>query len=236
MPAGVEILGGTSITQDSRVMQMVHKVHSSATTMTTSGSGIYQRRTYQYTIPYVNCITAVSQVSGSVTPVILSSGSPVVEGTPITVSCYGGATPPVFEVFAFREGGGGPVSNGAGIEIYRANSLLGFGSGYKPMRPLSQFEWRLDQSGDPGVNFNPADYAETHSGKRVACVFSRHARALDGDGTLANMTVPASTVHFVNTQSTGDCRLTWIVSGNAGKDIPYWERKGRYMFLDVTNF
>lgn len=236
MPAGMEVIGGPAVTQDTRVMQMVSKVHSSSFSVATSGSGIYQRRTFTYSFPYSDCVYAVSQVSGSTTPVVMSAGIPSGGSTTVTVSCYGAATAPEFEVFAFRTGGGGPVSSGAGLEIYRSDGSLGFGSGYKPLRPISQFEWRLDQSGDDAVLFNANDYAETHTSKRVACIFSRHAQALEGEGTLINRATPVHTAHFRNVQSSGDCRLTWVVTGNAGKDLPYWERKGRYMFIDVTNY
>lgn len=236
MPAGIEIIGGASLNQDSKVMQLVSKVSSASMSVSTSGSGIYQRRNFSYSFPYSDCIYAVSLVSGSTTPVVLWAGSPSGGSTSVVVACEGSSTAPVFDVYAFRPGGGGPVGSGAGIEIYRADASLGFGSGYKPFRPLSQFEWRVEQSGDETILFNADDYALTYTGKRVACVFSRHAEALEGTGTFINRATPVHTAHFRNTDSTGDCRLTWIVTGNAGKDLPYWERKGRYMFIDVTNY
>lgn len=230
MPAGIEIIGGQSLTQDSKVMQVVAKVNSSAMT---SQSITFGRVRWDATVPHVGCVFAVSPTPGNL--IYLNMGTITESGGSTSLSILASTTGASFDLFAFKPGGGGPISNGAGIEIYNLDGALGFGSNYKPFRPLTQFEWRSDfeQSSD---FFTPNDYALSYPGKRVACLVSRHARALDGEGTLAVRTTPVYSPYFSNNTSNGDCRLSWFQVGNAGKDLPYWERPGRYMFLDVTNF
>lgn len=239
MPIGMEITnsaGTIQVNQDFKIMQMVEKVASSTVTPTTSGTGIYQGRTHAFTFNYTDAVYAVSQSGGSTTPLSIVTSLPSGGTTAVSVISRGIHTAPTFDVFAFRAAGAGTSVSGAGFELYNADGSLGFSSLQKCLRVLSQFDWRLDQSGDPGVFFSADDYAETWSGRRVACIMSRHARALDGEGSLITMTVPVYSAYFTNTPSTGDSRLSWQVVNNAGKDLPYWERKGRFMFVDVSNY
>lgn len=226
MPAGLQIIGGANLDQDSKVMMMVSKINSSAMSTNTHSSGIYGRRYFTYTFPYSDCICAVSLVTGSSTPVMMISST---SGgtTSVYVECKSSSTAPVFDVYAFKPGGGGASSSGAGIEIYRADGTLGFASTYFPLKPLVQF----DYNPVPG-----ATYGQTYSGKRVACVFSKHARELDGTGTLQIRTTPTTTGHFYNNNSTGYCTIDMYIYNNVGKDLDYFGKDGRYMFIDVTNY
>lgn len=234
MPVGMEILntsGSILINQDFKVLQLVSKIPH--TSMTASSLVTFGRWKWETTVPYTDAIFAVSNVAGNTNPLIVQNL--VVSGGNTTVSVASVNNLAQFDLFVFRAAGGGTTSSGAGVEVFNADGSLGFGSAYKPFRVLSQFEWRYDNSGD-GSYFTPDDYAAYWSGKRVACVFSKHARALDGEGTLVNMNTPVFTTHFRNVQSTGEGRLSWQVTSNAGKDVFYWERKGRFMFIDVTNY
>lgn len=226
MPAGMQIIGGQNLDQDSKVMMMVSKINSTSMSMSTSGSGTYGRRSYSYTIPFGDCVCAVSLAPGSSNAPLMMTASSNGTTTSFTVSCHSSYTP-TFDVYAFKQGGGGPVSSGAGIEIYRSDGSLGFGSAYKPMRPLLQFEHDPTSGGSSGG---------TYVGKRVACIFSKHARELDGTGSYVNMTTPTTAGHFLNNNSTGLCTIDMFVYNNIGKDLPYFAKNGRYMLVDVTNF
>lgn len=226
MTAGIEIIGGANLTQDSKVMSLVSKINNSSMSTSTVGSGTYGRRNYTYTFPYSDAIYAVSLQGASTTPLRMTAGAPSSGSTQVNVSCPTSSPIPVFDVYAFRPGGGGPVISGAGIEIYRADGTLGFGSSYGALRPLIQ------------LDYNPVFGLQggTFSGKRVACIFSQHARELDGTGSLVTMTTPTTCGHFVNNNSSGLCFIDMYIHNNVGKDLPYAAKNGRYMFIDVTNY
>lgn len=230
MPAGAEVIGGPSLTQDSKVMQVVQKVSSASMS---SSSTTFGRVLWTATVGFTGCIFALSPTPGNLVPINIGSRSESGGVTTVTIlAAFSGAS---FDLFAFKPGGGGAVSSGAGIEIFNADSSLGFGSNYKPLRPLTQFEWRTDVTASSGF-FSPNNYSLSYPGKRVGCIVSRHARALDGEGSLAVRATPVYAPYFGNDTSSGDALLSWFQVGNAGKDLPYWERPGRYMFIDVTNF
>lgn len=230
MPAGFEIIGGPSLTQDSKVFQVVQKVNSSAMSSTTTTFG---RIRWTATVGFTGCIFALSPTPGS--NVALNIGTRTESGGSTTVTVLASTVGASFDLFAFKPGGGGPVTSGAGIEIYNADGSLGFGSDYKPLRVLNQFEWRYDVSASEDL-FAETEYSESWPGRRVGCIVSRHARALDGEGSLINTATPVLAPYFFNDTSTGSAGLSWFQVNTAGKDLPYWERPGRYMFIDVTNF
>jgi hypothetical protein len=230
MPVGIEIIGGPSLTSDSKVMQVVQKVSSASMS---SASTSFGRVLWTATVGFTGCVLALSPTPGNLVPINI--GSRTESGGSTTVQILAGSSGASFDLFAFKPGGGGAVSSGAGLEIYNIDGSLGFGSNYKALRPLTQFEWRYDVNASSGA-FSADDYALSYPGKRVGCIVSRHARALDGDGTLITTPTPVLAPYFSNNTGTGDARLSWLQVATAGKDLPYWERPGRYMFIDVTNF
>lgn len=230
MPVGLEILGVQALSPESRVLQLVHKLSSGSMS---SASTSFGRTQWTGTIPFTGCILALSPTPGNTVPINIGTRTESGGSTTVTVlSATSGAS---FDVFAFRSGGGGAISSGAGIELYNQDTSLGFGSNYKPLKRLTQFEWRTDVENSTDF-FVETDYVLSYPGKRVGCIVSRHARALDGEGSLVNMTVPVMAPFFSNNTSTGDARLSWYQVNTAGKDLPYWERPGRYTFIDVTNY
>lgn len=231
MPAGAQIFsasGVTQIDQDFRVMQVVAKV---ASTSMSSSAGTFGRTIWTTTIAYTDCVFAVSNTSGSSAFVAVAGWTVSGGNTTVTVTTTGAS--PAFDLFAFKAGGGGAIGSGVGMEVYTSAGVLGFGSGYKPFRVLSQFY--LGGDGEPVSVFTATDYTATYSGKRLACVFSRHARGFDGDGTLATGSFPVYARNF-RWESGGVGRLSWSQVNTQAKDTLPWERQGSFIFIDVTNF
>lgn len=236
MPVGMEILntsGSIMINQDLKGMQMATKINSSSLSMTSTGSLAFTNYHWNGSVPYTDCIFAVANVSGNNNVVKMTTGVASGGNTAFTVTAKSASAS--FDVYVFRPSGNWATSPGYGFEVYNADGTLGFGSTYKPLKVLSQFEWYADQNSGSGFFDDGRVYSETYAGKKIACVFSRHGAALDGEGTLINMTVPIYSTFFYQNGS-GSGSLEWRVTTDAGKDFPYWERKGRFMFIDVTNY